>query len=226
MTELLGGEAANSPGHDELTIEEFWTGRMVVVTVTGDLDILTTPQLDHAIRSAMRTEPTAVIVDLTGVDFLASVGMNLLAAAHREITPIARFGVVADGPATSRVMKLIGIDSVVALYQTLGEALDAFRGRASARDARVSVYVDWAAAEGDVRVAAEALAMPAGVSRVDVFAGADLLGCRTVVDVIGSFDEPTEGRMIARLYAMQLSAVLGIPAFALSDLLAAEQSGW
>ena len=44
--------------------------------------------------------------------------------------------------------------------------------------------------------------------------------------MIGSFDEPTEGRMIARLYAMQLSAVLGIPAFALSDLLAAEQSGW
>ena len=123
-------------------------------------------------------------------------------------------------------MKLIGIDSVVALYETLGEALDAFRGRASARDARVSVYVDWAAAEGDVRVAAEALAMPAGVSRVDVFAGADLSGCRTVVDVIGSFDEPTEGSMIARLYAMQLSAVLGIPAFALSDLLAAEQSGW
>ena len=87
MTELLGGEAANSPGHDELTIEEFWTGRMVVVTVTGDLDILTTPQLDHAIRSAMRTEPTAVIVDLTGVDFLASVGMNLLVAAHRRDHP-------------------------------------------------------------------------------------------------------------------------------------------
>ena len=224
MTELLGGEAAISPGRDELTIEEFWTGRMVVVSVTGDLDLLTTPQLDHAIRSAMRTEPTALIIDLTRVDFLASIGMNLLVATRDEIAPTARFGVVADGPATSRPMKLIGIDTMIALYQTLGDALDAFRGRVSARDARASVYVDWAAAEGDVRAAAEGLAMPAGVSRVEVFAVADLLGCRTAVDLIGSFDEPTEGRTIARRYATQLSAALGIPALALCDLIAAEQS--
>ena len=135
MTELLGGEAAISPGRDELTIEEFWTDRMVVVAVTGDLDILTTPQLDHAIHCALRKQPTALIVDLTRVDFLASVSMNLLVAGHQKITPAARFGVVADGPATSRPMKLIGIDSVVALYQTLGDALDAFQGPVRARDA-------------------------------------------------------------------------------------------
>src|SRR6478609_2204951 len=123
MTELLGGQAAISPGRDKLTIEESWTDRTVVVAVTGDLDILTTPQLDHAIHSAMRKRPSALIIDLTRVDFLASVGMNLLVAAHHKIAPTARFGVVADGPATSRPMKLIGIDSVLALYQTLGEAL-------------------------------------------------------------------------------------------------------
>ena len=225
MTELLGGDAAISPGRNELTIEEFWTGRMVVVSVAGDLDILTTPQLDHAIRSAMRSQPTALIVDLTRVDFLASIGMNLLVATHDEITPTARFGVVADGPATSRSMKLIGIDSMIALYQTLGEALDACRGRVTARDARASVYVDWAAGEGDVRAATGGLAMPAAVSRVEVFAVADLLGCRTAVDLIGSFDEPTEGPTIARGYATQLSATLGVPALALCDLMAAEQSG-
>jgi len=222
MTKLMGGEAAISPGRDELTIEEFWTDRMVVIAVTGDLDTLTTPQLDHAILSALRKQPTALIVDLTRVDFLASVSMNLLVAVHQKITPAARFGVVADGPVTRRPMKLIGIDSVVALYQSVGDALDAFRGRVTARDARASVYVDWAAAEGDVRAAAEELAIPAEVSRVEVFAVADLLGCRTAVDLIGSFDEPTEGRTIARRYATQLSAALGTPAFALCDLLAAE----
>jgi len=226
MTELLGGQAAISPERDKLTIEESWTDRTVVVAVTGDLDILTTPQLDHAIRSAMRSQPTALIVDLTRVDFLASIGMNLLVATHDEITPTVRFGVVADGPATSRPMKLIGIDSVVALYQTLGEALDAFRGRVTARDARASVYVDWAAAEDDVRAAVEGLAKPAGVSRVEVFAVADLLGCRTAVDLIGSFDESTEGRTIARRYAPKLSAALGLPALALCDLIAAEQSAY
>ena len=123
---MQGGEAAISPQSVGLTIEEFWTGRTVVVAVAGDLDILTVPQLDSAIRSAMRTAPTALIVDLTKVEFLASIGMNLLVATHDEITPTARFGVVADGPCTSRPMKLLGIDCLIALYQTLGDALDAF----------------------------------------------------------------------------------------------------
>src|SRR6476469_2935970 len=109
MTELLGGEAAISPGRDALTIEEFWTGRMGVVAVTGDVDLLTTPHLDHAIRSAMRTAPTALIIDLTRVAFRASIGMNLLAATRDDIAPTTRFGAVADGPATRRPMKLIGI---------------------------------------------------------------------------------------------------------------------
>ena len=89
MTELLGGQAAISPGRDELAIEEFWTGGMVVVAVAGDVDMLTAPRLDDAIRSAMRTEPTALIVDLTRVGFIASVGMTLLVAAHHKITRTA-----------------------------------------------------------------------------------------------------------------------------------------
>ena len=40
-------------------------------------------------------------------------------------TPSTRFGVVADDQATSRPMQLIGIDTVIALYQTLGDALAA-----------------------------------------------------------------------------------------------------
>ena len=34
----------------------------------------------------MRTQPTALIVDLTRVGFLASVAMTLLIAAHHKIT--------------------------------------------------------------------------------------------------------------------------------------------
>ena len=49
--------------------------------------------------------------------------MNLLVATHHEITPTTRFGVVANSPGTNRPMKKIGIDSVIALYPTLGDAL-------------------------------------------------------------------------------------------------------
>ena len=48
--------------------------------------------------------------------------MTLLIAAHHKITPTARFGVVADGPATRRPMKIIGIDNLIPLYQNLADA--------------------------------------------------------------------------------------------------------
>ncbi|BDX34345.1 hypothetical protein TUM20985_48920 [Mycobacterium antarcticum] len=93
-------------------------------------------------------------------------------------------------------------------------------------NAFVSVYVDWAATEHDVRAAIATLPKPVGVSLVAVAATSDTFGCRTAVDLIGSFDEARQGRHIARHYATQLSAALGLPAFALSDLILADNSEW
>jgi anti-anti-sigma regulatory factor len=67
--------------------------------------------------------PVGVIVDRSKVDFLAGAGMSVLVAAHAEVTPNARFGVVAYGPATRRPMRLVGIGKVVTLYRTLDNTL-------------------------------------------------------------------------------------------------------
>ena len=125
MSELLGGRAVLSREDDGLDVVEAWVDRVVVILIAGDLDMLTARRLNEAIRSALRKEPTALVVDLTRVEFLASAAMNLLVITHHGITPTTRFGVVADGPATSRPMKLIGLDSVLALYPTLADALAA-----------------------------------------------------------------------------------------------------
>jgi len=123
MRESWGGKAVLFRKNDGLGVVEAWLGRVVLIAVAGDLDMLTVPLLDDAIHAALRKQPTALIVDLTRVVFLAAAAMNLLVATHHEITPTTRFRVVADGPGTSRPMKIIGIDSVIALYRTLGDAL-------------------------------------------------------------------------------------------------------
>jgi anti-sigma B factor antagonist len=124
MSELFGGDAVLYPP-DRLDIVETRTDRVTVIAVAGDLDMLTAPQLDDAIHSALREEPTALVVDLSKVAFLGSAAMNLLVATHHEITPTTPFGVVADGPATIRPMKKIGLDSVIALHPTLDDAVAA-----------------------------------------------------------------------------------------------------
>jgi len=129
MNGLMGGGGAAPSGTNGFDVTETWVERAVVVAVSGDLDMLSAPLLDDAIYAAASKEPAAMIVDLTKVEFLATAGMNLLLAAHREIVRSARFGVVADSsPATSRPLKLTGIDNEVALYQTIDDALDEFAG--------------------------------------------------------------------------------------------------
>ncbi|MDT5147603.1 MAG: hypothetical protein QOC58_2248 [Mycobacterium sp.] len=95
----------------------------VVLTVSGEVDMLSAPQLTEAIQTALAARPAALIVDLSKVDFLASAGMTVLVTAQAEVVPPTRFGVVAHGAATSRPIKLMGIDSVLPLYSTLDDAL-------------------------------------------------------------------------------------------------------
>jgi hypothetical protein len=90
-----------------------------------------------------------------------------------------------------------------------------------AMDAFVSVYVDMAARANDVHVAVTELPLPDGVleAKIDGNAVTDTFGCRIAIDLMGTFDERTEGLAIARAYATELSAALGVPVFAFHDLL-------
>lgn len=98
---------------------------MAIVAVSGVVDMLTSPQLESAIDAALAQKPSAVVIDFTNVEFLASAGMGVLVAAHDKAGSEVAFSVVADGPATSRPLKLVGIAEIVSLYPSLDEALAA-----------------------------------------------------------------------------------------------------
>ena len=110
---------------DGFDVTENWFERVVVVTPVGEIDMLTAPRFRDAIDAARLQDPTGMILDLTKVTFLASVGINLLIAAHQELTSRVRFGVVAEGPRTFRPLHLTGIDTVMAIYGLLASALEA-----------------------------------------------------------------------------------------------------
>jgi anti-anti-sigma factor len=102
--------------------------RAVVLTVSGEVDMLSAPRLAEAIRTSLATSPAALIVDLSKVDFLASAGMTVLLTAQDEVVPPTRFAVVAHGAATSRPIQLTKLDSVLPLYSTLDSALETVAG--------------------------------------------------------------------------------------------------
>jgi anti-anti-sigma factor len=127
----MGGQFNGSgvtapPGRGGFDLQQTSVDQVVVISVFGTLDMLTTPQLADAIDAVSGKMPAGLIVDLSNVEFLASAGMNALVEAHRKMTPAAKFGVVADSPATSRPLRLIGVDQVVDLYRTVDAALEAW----------------------------------------------------------------------------------------------------
>lgn len=95
---------------------------IVLISVAGVLDMLTSPELEAHIVAALDAHPSAVIVDLTDVDFLSSAGMSVLVGARNRADDVSRFAVVADGPATSRPIRLVGLAERIGLFATLEEA--------------------------------------------------------------------------------------------------------
>ncbi|MCB1289678.1 MAG: STAS domain-containing protein [Mycobacterium sp.] len=103
-------------------ISEEWTGRTLVISVSGTLDMMTSPRLAEAIATGFLKNPSAMIIDLSDVDFLASAGMGVLVAASDRADGKFKFVVVADGPATSRPLTLVGLADVLGLQPSVERA--------------------------------------------------------------------------------------------------------
>ena len=95
---------------------------IAVLTVSGAIDLATAPQLRDAVAAAIGAAERGLVIDLTGVGFLASAGMTVLVEAKQQLGDKG-FAVVADGPATARPLKLTGLDEPLALRPTLAEAV-------------------------------------------------------------------------------------------------------
>ncbi|WP_291417004.1 STAS domain-containing protein [Actinophytocola sp.] len=98
-------------------------GETVVVSVAGDVDLATAPELGESISTVLERRPGLLVVDLSEVSFLASAGMSVLIAADQQSGEHTRFRVVAAGNATFRPMELTGLTEMFSIYPTRDQAL-------------------------------------------------------------------------------------------------------
>jgi anti-anti-sigma factor len=116
-------------GSSAFSVTRYAQGEALVLEVGGALDQVTAPSLATHMDLALTSGPPVLVVDLTNVDFMSSAGISLLVEAHRltERSPTS-LRVAAEGPATSRPMRIVGVDKIIDLYPTVTEAI---RGRQS-----------------------------------------------------------------------------------------------
>jgi anti-sigma B factor antagonist len=102
---------------------------LVVVSVSGSVDMLTAQGLADCIDSALAKKPNGLIVDLSKVDFLGSAGISVLMKTRDSLGESTPFCVVADGPTTHRPLTLLGINEMMTLCRTLDDALSKLTDR-------------------------------------------------------------------------------------------------
>lgn len=100
-----------------------------MLAVGGEIDLVTAPSFEKAINEVLADEPRNLVIDLSGVTFLASAGLQLLVSTNERIGGSAGFAVVADGPSTSRPIELTDLDKIFDLFSSLDDALSALRSK-------------------------------------------------------------------------------------------------
>jgi anti-sigma B factor antagonist len=116
-----------SPGAfvDALELSSQRLGGTVVVTARGDLDIVTSPELDSSLTEARRGA-TTVILDLAAVDFMDTSSLAVVVGHWKKLT--SRGGTLALAGARYRYVKTLwitGLADRLPMFDTVQEAIAA-----------------------------------------------------------------------------------------------------
>ena len=68
----------------ELKVTTRSQGDHTVISVAGEIDLYTAPKLQSELMRRLNDSPIRLIVDMSGVEFCDSTGINVLLAAHRH----------------------------------------------------------------------------------------------------------------------------------------------
>jgi anti-sigma B factor antagonist len=98
------------------------------ITLTGSMDIDGTQSIELQLNTQTSVEKAQVILDLAGVDFMASIGIGVIVQCARSAR--RRGGnlvILAPQPVVSLVLTKTRIDTVVPIAATFDEALRLLR---------------------------------------------------------------------------------------------------
>jgi anti-sigma B factor antagonist len=84
-----------------------------LISVTGEVDLYTSPELRSAIMDAVPAAAATVAVDLSGVRYMDSSGVATLVEGLRRCRDLDKvFKLVAPSTAVMKVLELAKLDSV------------------------------------------------------------------------------------------------------------------
>jgi anti-sigma B factor antagonist len=99
----------------ELNVSSRSHGDHAVVIAAGEIDLYTAPRLHSELSAVIdNAAPAArVVVDMSGVEFCDSTGMNVLLSCLRQVRERGgELELAAPRPAVMKILQVTGLDSV------------------------------------------------------------------------------------------------------------------
>lgn len=104
----------------ELKVSTASQGGHAVVAVYGEVDLYTAPRLQAELAGLVRDGVARVVVDLSGVDFCDSTGMNVLLSAMKRLREQdGSLELAAPRPAVLRILQVTGLDTVFSVHDNV-----------------------------------------------------------------------------------------------------------
>jgi anti-sigma B factor antagonist len=109
--------------------EERFPPAGVVLSVSGELDMATTPELRKRLQEALKAGARSIVVDLEELTFLDSVALAMLVQAGRRLGTERRIVVVVAPNSYARlIFEVAGMPHCLDVVETRAQAIALARG--------------------------------------------------------------------------------------------------
>lgn len=96
-----------------------------IIDVEGELDMDTAPQLDRQMREPLASPDSALVIDLSGCEFIDSTGIALIVRAWQQLD--GGFALCGIGDQVERILDITGLEEAIPTHSGREEAIAGVR---------------------------------------------------------------------------------------------------
>ena len=109
--------------HFELSEESPGEGAHIIC-VRGEIHVTTAPRFAEALNAAIESGKTAVVLDMTGVEFIDSTGLSVLLNGLRLVGQRrGKMALVCTNPTVLRLFQITNLDSTFDIFEDRATAV-------------------------------------------------------------------------------------------------------
>ncbi len=110
--------------HFEIQVQE--RGDAIRVTILGELDLATAPELERTLGEIEASTAATIILDLDQVEFLDSTGLGVLVGGLKRVRAHeGSLRLVCTQERILKIFRITGLTKVFPIHSTVDEALTA-----------------------------------------------------------------------------------------------------